>query len=363
MSGTGRGQSHTETLLSIKKGLEYLKDKWRVDLLPDEIRQIDLKSQSLDFWNDSSAAAGLMKKKAELQNHLDIYTKSCQELDLCHMLLENEPDQEVSQIIRSLQKTVNSAKASCMFGPIDHSCCFLQIKSGAGGDDACEWASMILRMYLRYAEKAGYKTEIIDESVADHGIDGALIQISNTNQAGCAYGYIKHESGTHRLIRISPFSGNRQTSFAGVDVFPVLDKTIQIEILDKDLDKFYTRSSGKGGQHANVTDSAVKLHHKPTGISVSCQKERSQHKNLEHAMSALRGKIYNAQKKQQQKSEKERLASLGPIEWGQQIRSYFMHPYQLIKDDRTDHEEYNIQDVLDGEIQDFLDAATLLVEP
>ena len=245
---------------------------------------------------------------------------------------------------------------SLLSGEADANDCYLEVNSGAGGTEAQDWAEMLLRMYLRWAEKHGYKTELLDESRGEEaGIKSATIQISGLN----AYGWLKTESGDHRLVRISPYDANdrRHTSFASASVSPVIDDSIVVEILDKDLKVDTFRASGAGGQHVNKTDSAVRFTHLPTGIIVSCQQERSQHKNRAKAMEMLRAKIYEMELKKREDAAAVLEATKSDIAWGHQIRSYVLQPYQMVKDVRTGVETSQSQAVLDGDIDKFLQAS------
>jgi len=245
---------------------------------------------------------------------------------------------------------------SLLSGEADGNDCYLEANSGAGGTEAQDWCEMLLRMYMRWAERKGYKVFLLDETRGEEaGIKSATIQITGTN----AYGWLKTESGVHRLVRISPYDSNarRHTSFSSVSVTPVIDDSIQIEVLDKDLKVDTFRSSGAGGQHVNKTDSAVRFTHLPTGIVVACQQERSQHKNRAKAMEMLRAKLYERELKIREDAAAVIEAGKSDIAWGHQIRSYVLQPYQLVKDTRTEVETSQTQDVLDGDIDKFLQAS------
>jgi len=245
---------------------------------------------------------------------------------------------------------------SLLSGEADANDCYLEVNAGAGGTEAQDWAEMILRMYMRWAEQHGYKVHLLDESRGEEaGIKSATIEISGHN----AYGWLKTESGVHRLVRISPYDSNarRHTSFSSVSVTPVIDDTIEVEILDKDLKIDTFRASGAGGQHINKTDSAVRFTHLPTGIIVSCQQERSQHKNRAKAMEMLRGKIYEMELKKREDAAAVIEAGKSEIGWGHQIRSYVLQPYQMVKDARTGVETSQSADVLNGDIDKFLQAS------
>lgn len=245
---------------------------------------------------------------------------------------------------------------SMLSGEADPNDAFLEVNSGAGGTEAQDWAEMILRMYIRWAEKRGFKASILDRSDGEEaGIKSATIRISGE----MAYGWIKTESGVHRLVRISPYDSNarRHTSFCSVSVSPVVDDDIDIEVDEKDLRIDTYRSSGAGGQHVNTTDSAVRITHEPSGIVVACQNERSQHKNKATAMSMLKARLYEAEIQRREQDAADAFEEKSDIGWGHAIRSYVLHPYQMVKDQRTAHETTDSQGVLDGKIDDFLEAA------
>lgn len=273
--------------------------------------------------------------------------------------LEGDDDiiQEAEQSLFKLQEVAAKRQLeSLLCGKVDGNDAFLDINAGAGGTEACDWAEMLLRMYVRWAEQHGYKVDMLECSGGDEaGIKSASIRINGEN----AYGWLKSESGVHRLVRISPFDSNakRHTSFTSVYVSPVVDDDIDIEIDDKDLRVDTYRSSGSGGQHVNKTDSAVRLTHIPTGIVAACQNQRSQHQNRAAAMDMLRAKLYEAELKKQEEEKAAIEGEKTDIGWGHQIRSYVLQPYQMIKDLRTNVETSNSQAVLDGDIDLFLEAS------
>jgi peptide chain release factor 2 len=245
---------------------------------------------------------------------------------------------------------------SLLSGEADRNDCYLEINAGAGGTEAQDWAQMLARMYVRWAEQHGYKIDWLDESPGEEaGIKSATIQIKGDN----AYGWLKTESGVHRLVRISPFDSNarRHTSFASIAVSPVVDESIPIEINEKDLKVDTFRSSGAGGQHVNKTESAIRITHMPSGIVVACQQERSQHKNRAKAMEMLRAKLYEQELKKREAAAAAVEAQKTDIAWGHQIRSYVLQPYQMVKDARTEVETSQAAAVLDGEIDMFLQAS------
>lgn len=305
-----------------------------------------------------------MRDKSRLERQIDnirnIETTLEDNIGLIE-LAEIEGDQEILKeaetAIEKLQENVAKQQLeSLLSGPVDGNDCYLEINAGAGGTESCDWSSMLLRMYMRWADQSGFKTTVLEINDGDEaGIKSATIQIEGEN----AYGWLKTESGVHRLVRISPFDSNarRHTSFSSVSVSPVVDENIEIEIEDKDLRVDTFRSSGAGGQHVNTTDSAIRITHIPTGIVVSCQNQRSQHQNRDTAMNMLRAKLYELELQKQDAEKAEREAQKTDIAWGHQIRSYVLHPYQMVKDLRTGVETGNSAAVLDGDIDMFLEAA------
>jgi peptide chain release factor 2 len=258
--------------------------------------------------------------------------------------------------IESVRKAIDDLEFKCILGGEADRCAgIVSINSGAGGTESCDWASMLLRMYLRWAESHGYSTEILDQLSGDEaGIKSATFIV----RGPYAYGYLKAEAGVHRLVRISPFDANkrRHTSFASVDVIPDIEKDIKIDISESDLKVDTYRASGAGGQHVNVTDSAVRITHMPTGIVVQCQKERSQHKNKATAMKILKARLYEKKMREQEEQHARSYEDKKRIEWGSQIRSYVLHPYKMVKDHRTEEETSGAEKVLDGELDGFIKA-------
>jgi peptide chain release factor 2 len=276
-------------------------------------------------------------------------------------MAESEDDQglvtEAENALLSLRELAAQRELeSLLSGEADRNDCYMEVNAGAGGTEAQDWAQMLLRMYVRWAEKRGYKVEVLDESRGEEaGIKSTTIQITGIN----AYGWLKTESGVHRLVRISPYDSNarRHTSFASISVTPVVDESIPIEVLDKDLKIDVYRASGAGGQHVNKTESAVRFTHIPTGIIVACQQERSQHKNRAKAMEMLRAKLYELELKKREAAAADIDSQKSEIGWGHQIRSYVLQPYQMVKDARTGAETSQTADVLDGDIDMFLQAS------
>jgi peptide chain release factor 2 len=319
--------------------------------------------ESSDFWLDSDRAT----QTVEAANRLRAWVRPCnaakrtlEELSEVVVEVDQLGDPEFTSQVRAecarLEKEIDALELKRMLsGPLDSSSCFLSINAGAGGTESCDWAQMLLRMYSRWAERRGWRVELVDEVEGEvAGIKSATVQISGA----FAFGYAKAERGVHRLVRISPFDsgGRRHTSFASVDVVPEIDASIEVEISPDELRIDTFRSSGAGGQHVNTTDSAVRITHLPTGIVVSCQKERSQIKNRETAMKVLRSRIYE-QKLAEQRAEIEGLGGeKKEIGWGSQIRSYVFAPYQLVKDNRTKVETGDVQSVMDGALDPFVEA-------
>ena len=267
---------------------------------------------------------------------------------------DEETFAEAVNDVDSLQQVVADLELQKLLdGETDANSAFLSINSGAGGTEACDWADMLFRMYKRYAEKQGYKVEILEMTSGDSaGVKSVTMNI----QGPYAYGYLKAESGVHRLVRISPFDSNarRHTSFCSVFAWAEVDDDIEVEIKNEDLKIDTYRASGAGGQHINTTDSAVRITHAPTGIVVQCQNQRSQHANRDQAMKMLRAAIYEKELEERNKEKDEMQSQKKANEWGSQIRSYVMHPYQMVKDHRTNEETSQVQDVMDGNLKDFI---------
>ena len=305
-----------------------------------------------------------MRERNRLAGALDGHAALADELAELRDLLElaeEEGDEalvaEGAEAVADLKARAGAAELETLLsGEADASDCFIEIHAGAGGTESQDWAEMLLRMYLRWAEAHGFKSEAVAESPGEEaGIKSATVKLRGEN----AYGRARTESGVHRLVRISPFdaSGRRHTSFASVWVYPVADESIEIEIADKDLRVDTYRSSGAGGQHVNKTDSAVRMTHLPTGIVVQCQNERSQHKNRAAATSMLRARLYERELQARREEQAAQEAGKTDIGWGHQIRSYVLQPYQMVKDLRTGVETGNTQAVLDGDIDAFIGAA------
>lgn len=316
------------------------------------------------MWNDSDAAQKLMRERTLLAGQVEGVQKlETSVQDACELveLAEAEGDADiVAEATAALKALAEEAKRreteSLLSGEADSNDCYLEVNAGAGGTEAQDWAEMMLRMYTRWAEAHGYKVTLMESSEGEQaGLKSATILVSGPN----AYGWMKTEAGVHRLVRISPFdaAARRQTSFASVWVYPVIDDSIEIEVNDSDLKVDTFRASGAGGQHVNKTDSAIRITHIPTGIVVACQTDRSQHRNRATAMQMLRARMYEAELQKREAAAAATEAAKTDIGWGHQIRSYVLAPYQMVKDLRTNVETGNPSAVLDGDLDAFMAAA------
>ena len=317
-----------------------------------------------DFWDDKDKADERIARLSSLKSDISDFDTISQKLsDLRELteLLKSSYDKdlisEVETNIINLKKEIEKIEITAMLsGKYDASNCILEIHSGAGGTEACDWAMMLYRMYSRWCERKKYKLEILDQQFGEEtGIKSISILVKGKN----AYGYLKNEKGIHRLVRLSPFDSNnrRHTSFASVDVIPEIDNTnLKIQINEKDLKIDVYRSSGAGGQHVNTTDSAVRITHLPTKIVVTCQSQRSQIQNKERALEMLKSKLLILQEEKNSKDINDLKGEQKNIEFGSQIRSYVMHPYSMVKDHRTNVETSNVSKVLDGEIDEFIES-------
>ena len=334
-----------------------------VDAKIKRIEEIDKQIADSAFWEGTEEAHGVLKERTGLLDVIDQWETIRKELEdgaiLLQLAEEEEDEKEVEGIRRKLgqiEKEIRDIELREMLGgQHDHGNAIVSINAGAGGTEAQDWSEMLLRMYLKWAEKRGYKSEIIDILAGEEaGVKNVTFMVSGDY----AYGYVKAEIGIHRLVRISPFDTGRRrhTSFASVFVYPEISEEIVVEIDEADLRIDTFRSSGAGGQHVNKTDSAVRITHIPTGIVAQCQNERSQHKNRAMAMKVLRAKIYEKELQEQAEKEKELYASKKEIAWGSQIRSYIMHPYKMVKDHRTGVTVGDVEGVLDGALDPFIEA-------
>lgn len=319
--------------------------------------------QQEDFWNDSENAANVLQKSKRLKEKIDRIEglkKSLEDLQVLMDLCEEEGDssliEEIEAEFDSLKKEIDKFTIETLLtGEFDKNNAIFTIHAGAGGTEAQDWAEMLLRMYTRWAEGKEYSVSVLDMlKDTEAGIKSATLLIEGEN----AYGYLKSEKGVHRLVRISPFdaAGKRHTSFSSVDVMPELDDSVEIDINPDDLRIDTYRSGGAGGQHVNKTDSAVRITHIPTGVVVQCQNERSQHSNKEMAMKMLYAKLLEIKEQEQKERIEDIKGEYREIAWGSQIRSYVFHPYSMVKDHRTEEETGNVYGVMNGDIDNFINA-------
>ncbi|MFT8720802.1 peptide chain release factor 2 [Acetobacter sp.] len=348
----------------IKQSIALLRRHLDWDVAQGRLAELNNRVEDPDLWNDTEGAQKIMRERTLLANQIEGVQNLENEVEDTLELITMAEDEGDADMVADGMKTLNrlaeEAKRreteSLLSGEADSNDCYLEVNAGAGGTEAQDWAEMLLRMYTRWAEAHGYKITMIESSEGEQaGIKSATIQVSGPN----AYGWLKTEAGVHRLVRISPFdaAARRQTSFASVWVFPVVDDTIEIEINEADLKVDTFRASGAGGQHVNKTESAIRITHVPTGIIVACQTDRSQHRNRATAMGMLRARMYEAELQRREAAAAQTEAAKTDIGWGHQIRSYVLAPYQMVKDLRTNVEKGNPDAVLDGDLDDFMAAS------
>ncbi|KEJ87948.1 peptide chain release factor 2 [Sulfitobacter donghicola] len=354
------------TVDKIGKSLELLAQRLNVETAPYRLEEFNARVEDPTLWDDPEAAQKLMRDrqnlvdamatyegiKTELQDNIDL-------IELGEMEEDGEVVAEAESALSKLEETAAKKELEALLdGEADANDTFLEINSGAGGTESCDWASMLARMYVRWAEKKGYTVELQSESAGEEaGIKSAAYKISGHN----AYGWLKSESGVHRLVRISPFdsAAKRHTSFTSVKVYPVVDDNIEIEVNPSDIRIDTYRSSGAGGQHVNTTDSAVRITHHPTGIVVTSS-EKSQHQNRDIAMKALKSRLYQMELDKRSALVNEVHENAGDAGWGNQIRSYVLQPYQMVKDLRTSYETSDTKGVLDGDLDGLMGATLAL---
>ena len=357
-------RAETQTLVDeIGKSLELLRQRLGWDTAERRLDELNARSEDPDLWNDPAKAQKVMRDRQQLADKIDGYKELSQELHDNVELIElgeMEDDADIvteaeAALARLRDRAAEKEIEALLDGEADGNDTFLEINAGAGGTEACDWAAMLQRMYVRWAEKRGYDVELqFEEAGAEAGTKSCGYKISGTN----AYGWLKSESGVHRLVRISPFGkGTRETSFASVWVYPVVDDNIEIDVNPSDIRIDTYRSSGAGGQHVNTTDSAVRITHIPTNIVVTSS-EKSQHQNRDIAMKALKSRLYQMELDKRNAEINAQHEAKGDAGWGNQIRSYVLQPYQMVKDLRTSHETSDTQGVLDGDLDPFM-AATL----
>jgi peptide chain release factor 2 len=348
-------------LLKPTRNLSWFGGFFDIPQKQEKLEEIQSQIESSpNFWNNPEESAPILKQKKLLEDAVkdgSLLKQYREDLKAAIELAQEGEDEyatEADQILSALEKKLRDLEVKRLLGgELDGNDAILTINAGAGGTESCDWANMLLRMYLRYAERKGWQAEIFDILDGEGaGIKNATIGVSGH----FAFGMLKAESGVHRLVRISPYDSNarRHTSFASVYVTPVVDDNIDIQIVDSDLKVDTYRASGAGGQHVNRTDSAVRITHIPTGVVVACQTQRSQHQNRAQAMKMLKSKLYEREIEARKKKQEAQEAAKAENSFGSQIRSYVLHPYKLVKDHRTDHENRQPDEVLDGDLDDFV---------
>lgn len=329
----------------------------------EEIRRLEEASQQPDFWDDSDKATGIVREMNELKDLVDLYDELKAETDNIEEMMEIfseeeflEAKAEIETDLLDTKKQLNKLKiATLLSGPYDKNDAIVSIHAGSGGLEATDWAQMLYKMYQRWFDSKKFKYSVTDiNNEEGGGIKSVTMIVKGTN----AYGYLKSEKGVHRLVRISPFDANkrRHTSFASVDIYPQLDDDMTVDIEEKDLRVDTYRSSGAGGQHVNTTDSAIRITHIPTGVTVSCQTERSQIQNRATAMKMLMAKLIQIKEEEHREKIEDIQGTYSQISWGSQIRSYVFQPYTLVKDHRTNYEIGNVERVMDGDLDEFVNA-------
>lgn len=351
------------TLNSFREPLETLSGSLALEVKKERIEQLELDMEAPGFWDNVEESQKVMKEvkglKSIVEDYKDLKTKFEDVETLLDMAEEDEDEElldEASQTMDEFQKKYEQLRISTLLtGDYDKNHAILTLHAGAGGTESCDWVSMLYRMFTRWAAKKGYSTEVLDYLDGDEaGIKSVTVEIKGEN----AFGYLRSERGVHRLVRISPFNaaGKRQTSFASCDVMPKIEEDLEVEIADEDIRIDTYRASGAGGQHINKTDSAIRITHLPTGIVVQCQNERSQHKNKDQAMKMLKTKLFLLKEQQHLEKLSDIRGDVVDNGWGSQIRSYVLQPYTMVKDHRTNEESGNPTAVLDGNLDDFMNA-------
>ncbi|MBL3673451.1 MULTISPECIES: peptide chain release factor 2 [Paracoccus] len=355
------------TIEAIRKSLTLLGQRMDWQTAPHRLEEMNAMIEAGDLWSDPARAQKLMRERQALLDALETYRRIDGDLAANAEMVELAEEEGDADLVAEAEANLKSLAElaaqkeleALLNGEADGNDTFLEINAGAGGTESCDWASMLARMYVRWAEKKGYEVELLSETSGDEaGIRSAAYKVSGHN----AYGWLKSESGVHRLVRISPYdsAARRHTSFSSVWVYPVVDDNIEIDIPDRDIRIDTYRSSGAGGQHVNTTDSAVRITHLPTGIVVTSS-EKSQHQNRANAMAALKARLYQMELDKRNAEINAQHAAKGDAGWGNQIRSYVLHPYQMVKDLRTGEETSDTQGVLDGDLDAFM-AATLALD-
>ncbi|WP_140398231.1 peptide chain release factor 2 [Blautia sp. An249] len=346
--------SYTEPLVEVRDSLDLANKEKRIEELEREM-------EAPDFWDNPERSQNMMKELKYLKDDMETYQNLQSQMEDMETMIEmgyeeNDPEliPEIQEMLDQFEKSFESIRIKTLLsGEYDKNDAIVKLNAGAGGTEACDWCSMLYRMYTRWADQHGYALEVLDYLDGEEaGIKSVTFEVRGEN----AYGYLKSEKGVHRLVRISPFNaaGKRQTSFVSCDVMPDIDEDLDVEINDEDIRIDTYRSSGAGGQHINKTSSAIRITHFPTGIVVQCQNERSQHMNKDKAMQMLKAKLYLLKQQENEEKLSGIRGEVTEIGWGNQIRSYVMQPYTMVKDHRTGEETGNVDAVLDGEIDLFI---------
>lgn len=346
-----------------QKRIEHLNQFLKIEERSKEKAEIEKKMTAQDFWDNKDKAQEILGGLSVCKNIVEPFKNISADVEdfvaLAELIVESEDESMLSEADSewaTLEKKLDKIELlSFLSGRFDGNNAYFSIHAGAGGTESCDWAAMLSRMYRRWFERRGYKCETVD---CQQGDEAGIKSVTMIVSGEFAYGYLKAEIGVHRLVRISPFDSNsrRHTSFASVDVFPELTDDIEIEIDEKDLRVDTFRASGAGGQHVNTTDSAIRITHTPTGVVVACQAERSQHKNRATAMKMLKARLFELEEEQRRKEAEDIRGEKTEMGWGNQIRSYVLHPYQMVKDLRTNVETGNTAAVLDGDLDQFAEA-------
>ena len=350
----------------MRRLIKELRSIFEKNNIYSKLEKINLQILEPNFWKNKNKAEQILKEKKIFENLINSYEssiKDCKDyIELYNLAYEENNKVIINDTLNNFKKLINFVKKNeirCFLSnETDSLNAYLEIHAGAGGTESQDWAEMLRRMYMKWSSSKNYKVQLISEHKGDEaGIKSSIIKI----EGEYVFGYLKSESGIHRLVRISPFDSGarRHTSFASIWVYPVVDESINIEIIEKDLRIDTYRSSGAGGQHVNTTDSAVRITHIPTKIVVQCQNERSQHKNKETCMNMLRARLYEHELKKKEQENKNSEINKTDIGWGHQIRSYVLHPYKLVKDNRTNVENTSPEKVLDGQIDEFLELSLI----
>ncbi|MEE1100972.1 MAG: peptide chain release factor 2 [Agathobacter sp.] len=348
-------------LLSYKSPLQEVRDSLDLANKEQKIQELEREMEAPDFWDDPEVSQNKMKELKSMKDDVSTYASLATQYEDIETMIEMGYEENDASLIPEIQEMlddfVNTYDAirmkTLLSGEYDRDNAIVSLHAGAGGTESCDWAAMLFRMYSRWADKKGFSVEVLDSLDGDEaGIKSITFQVNGEN----AYGYLKSEKGVHRLVRISPFNaaGKRQTSFVSCDVMPDIEEDVDVEIKDEDIRIDIFRSSGAGGQHINKTSSAIRITHFPSGIVVQCQNERSQHMNKDKAMQMLKAKLYLLKQEENAAKAAGIRGEVSEIGWGNQIRSYVMQPYTMVKDHRTDTESGNVDAVMDGDIDKFI---------